>query len=145
MKLLKKKNSFRPKFSGVIEKFIGGNLKDTVNDDSYLTGVPAVNITADSKQIEISLIVPGMDKKDLKVETAENNLIIKCEKEFDEEKKDSDYYRREYAYTSFQRVFEIPKGADTSKMKAKLKNGILKITMPRQKEYKDSSKMIEVK
>ena len=144
MKLLKK-NNFGSKFSGVIEKFFGSSQNDSVGDDFFMSGVPAVNISADSKHFDISLLVPGLDRKDLKVEIEGNNLVIKCEKEFEDEKKDQNYFRKEYAYTSFQRVFEIPKGADTSKLKAKLKNGILKINMPRIKEYIDDSKTIEVK
>ena len=144
MKLLKK-NNFGSKFSGVIEKFLGSSQSDTVGDDIYMSGVPAVNISADSKQFDISLLVPGLDRKDLKVEIEGNNLVIKCEKEFEDEKKDQNYFRKEYAYTSFQRIFEIPKGADTSRLQAKLKNGILKINMPRIKEYIDDSKTIEVK
>jgi HSP20 family protein len=144
MKILKRKN-LGSKFSGVIEKFFGSSHSDTIGEDIYLSGMPAVNISADSKQFDISLLVPGLDKKDLKVEIEGNNLVIKCEKEFEDEKKDHNYFRKEYAYTSFQRVFEIPKGADTSKLRAKLKNGILKINMPRMKEFMDDSKKIEVK
>ena len=109
-----------------------------------MSGVPAVNISADSKQFDISLIVPGLDKKDLKVEIVDNNLVIKCEKEFEDEKMGQNYFRKEYAYTSFQRTLEIPMGADTSRMKAKLKNGILKINMPRMKAFSDDSTLIEV-
>ena len=82
MKLLKN-NNFGSKFSDVIEKFFGGSKNISANDEFYLPGVPAVNISADSKQIDISLVVPGLDRKDLNVEIEGNNLMIKCEKEFE--------------------------------------------------------------
>lgn len=141
MKILKNKSGIGPKFSGVIEKFFSGNIS---NREEKTNNMPAVNISADNKDFDISLLVPGLDKKDLKVEINGNNLIVKCEKEFTDEKKESDYFRKEYAYSSFQRVFEIPKGADTSKIKAKLKRGILKINLPRLKDFNDQSKVIEV-
>ena len=74
MKLLKKKNSIRPKFSGVIEKFFGGNFRDTNEETNYLPNVPAVNISADNKEFDISLMVPGLNKKDLNIEIHQNYI-----------------------------------------------------------------------
>jgi HSP20 family protein len=138
MKLFKNKNTIVPKVSGVIEKFFGGPGREEENSN-----IP-VNISADSKNFDISLAVPGLDKKDLKVEVQGNNLVIKCEKELTDEINETDYFRKEYSFSSFQRIFEIPKGADTNNIKAKLKNGILKINMPRLKDFKETAKMIEV-
>jgi len=141
MKLFKNKSESGSKISGVIEKFFGGIMHDPEEIKNFK---PAVNISADKSNFDISLLVPGLDKGVLTVEVNGNNPIIKCEKEFTQEKKESDYFRKEYTHPSFQRIFEIPKGADTSRIKAKLRNGILKINMPRLKEFIKDSNVIEV-
>ena len=91
MNLLKHKKNSGPKLPKVIEHFFGSNR---VLDEEYTSNVPAVNISVDDKMFDISLLVPGINKKDLKVEIDKNQLIINCKKEFKKEKKKKDYFRK---------------------------------------------------
>ena len=58
----------------------------------------------------------------------------KCESEKCEDGKCEDkgrYLRREFSYTRFQQTLILPDDADTDKIEAKVKHGILKIHIPK--------------
>jgi Hsp20/alpha crystallin family len=44
------------------------------------------------------------------------------------------YFRREASYGGFERHVALPEGAQTDKVKATLKNGVVEVTMPIAKE-----------
>lgn len=44
------------------------------------------------------------------------------------------YLRREIAYGTFERRLTVPEGAETDKVKAEFKNGVVEITVPLAKE-----------
>lgn len=93
----------------------------------------------------ITVEVPGVDEKDVKVEVADNTMIIKGEKKQEKEEKDKNYYRVERSYGSFQRVLSLPEDASQDDIKATFKNGILTIKMPRKSLPKSKVRQIEVK
>lgn len=106
---------------------------------------PQVDIGATDKEYSITVEVPGVDEKDVKVEIAGNTLTIRGEKKQEKEEKDKNYYRIERSYGSFQRVLSLPDDADQEGVKASFKKGVLKITMPRQALPRTEVKQIEIK
>lgn len=111
------------------------------------TGIlkPQVDIGATEKEYSITVEVPGVEEKDVKVEIANNTLTIRGEKKQEKEEKDKNYYRVERNYGSFQRVLSLPEDADQEGAKAAFKKGILTITMPRKPLPKAEVKQIEIK
>jgi HSP20 family protein len=74
--------------------------------------------------------VPGVEPKDLDVSVVGNVLRIKGERKEEKEVKSEDYIRREASYGAFERRMTLPEGADTEKIAANFKNGVIEITMP---------------
>jgi HSP20 family protein len=70
------------------------------------------------------------------VDLNNNILEISSEKEIKEESKDEKVMRREFRYSSFKRTFTLPDTADTDKIKASYKDGILSINIPKKDEAK---------
>jgi HSP20 family protein len=93
--------------------------------------VPDVNIAETEKEFKLELAVPGMDKKDIKVEF--QNGILKISGERKEEKKEEkkNYKRREFSYDKFSRSFTMPDNSLPDKIDAKYENGVLNITIPK--------------
>ena len=122
--------------------FYNGLLYDFENDlfkHKNNSGVPAVNIQEDEKQFLLELAVPGMKKDDFKIDLENQVLTISSEiKEETEktEKTENNYTRREFVYNSFSRSFTLPKSIVSEKIKADYKDGILKISLPKNKETK---------
>jgi len=108
--------------------------------------VPAVNITENKDEYNVSLAVPGMKKDDFKIDVNGNMLTISCEKDETKEEKDKKYTRKEYSYTSFSRSFTLPEEINQEKIEAKYEDGVLKLSLPRKEEAKKATaKQISVK
>jgi HSP20 family protein len=106
---------------------------------------PTLDIGANDKEYAISIEVPGVEQKDIKIEIADNTLTIRGEKKQEKEEKEKNYYRMERSYGAFQRVLSLPEDADQDSIKAKFKNGVLNITMPRKALPASNVKQIEIK
>ncbi len=108
--------------------------------------IPAVNITENKDNYQVSLAVPGMKKDDFKIDVDGNMLTISSEQEESKEEKDKKFTRKEYSYSSFSRSFTLPEEINKEKIEAKYEEGVLKISLPRKEEAKKSSaKHIAVK
>ncbi|MCL7489273.1 MAG: Hsp20/alpha crystallin family protein [Desulfobulbaceae bacterium] len=106
---------------------------------------PQVDIGATEKEYSITVEVPGVDEKDVKVEITNNTMTIRGEKKQEKEEKDKNYYRVERSYGSFQRVLSLPEDADQENVKATFKKGVLTIKMPKKQLPKPDVKQIEIK
>ena len=107
--------------------------------------VPDVNVSENKDQYTIEVAAPGMDKKDFNVDVQNNMLVISSEKESKDEDKQSNFLRREFCYTSFQRSFNIPETVDAENIKAKYENGVLYVDLPKKKEaVEKASKKVKI-
>ena len=93
---------------------------------------PAVNIREDDKNYVLDFAIPGIDKKDLKIDMNEDTLTISSETKNETEENKDDYRRKEFSYTSFSRSFNIPENVNREKIEANYKDGILTVSLPKQ-------------
>jgi len=105
---------------------------------------PQVDIGASDKDYTITVEVPGVDEKDVKVEIANNTMTIRGEKKQEKEEKEKDFYRIERSYGSFKRVLSLPEDVNQDDVKASFKNGVLTIKMPRKALPKTDVKQIAI-
>ncbi len=145
MDLFKWTKNLKPKFPNVVEKFFGKKIDDQVSDTEVIASVPSVNISDKGKTFEVSVAVPGIDKKDIKLEVRDNCLIISSEKQYEKEENEGNWMRREYGYASFQRMFQLPENANPDEIDASMKNGVLKIKVGKVKGQETGKKVIEIK
>ena len=77
--------------------------------------------------------IPGLDEKDLNVSLHNNMLTISGEKKNEraEEDKNRNYYYCERSFGSFSRTIELPEGIKHDEVKARYKNGVLEIELPK--------------
>ena len=109
--------------------------------------VPTVNTREDDKAYIVEVDLPGIDKKDIKVNIDPENrtLTISGERKFKDEVKKEDYYKIESSYGKFMRTFSLPENVDVDKIDAKNENGVLNITIPKVKKEAKEVKEIAVK
>jgi HSP20 family protein len=119
---------------------------NTSNYSDTNTTLPAVNIKDTPEQFVVEVAVPGMDKKDFKINLKDNMLVISSERRKEEEEVEGNYTRREYSYQSFCRSFTLPDNiVDSDKISAKYENGELQITIPKREEAKPKGpRMIDI-
>ena len=77
-----------------------------------------------------------MKKDDFKIDLENQVLTISSEIKEETEETENNYTRREFVYNSFSRSFTLPKSIVSEKIKADYKDGILKISLPKNKETK---------
>lgn len=106
---------------------------------------PSVDVSASDDRYFITVEVPGVDEKDIKLELVGDTLTIKGSKRQESSDNDKDYFRVERAYGAFQRVLSLPEDADRDQIEAQFHNGILTITMPRKAEAKSRGKLIDIR
>ena len=123
-------------FEDFINNFFGSNI---YND------IPPYNIIQTDKEFLIEFSVPGFNKKDFSIEVEENNLkVSKLSSEND--KLENKFYKRQFNYSQFEKYFTIPEEVNIDKINSIYENGILKIFLPKIKEFKQSKiKSIQVK
>ena len=119
---------------------------------------PAINVFETEKEYIVDVAAPGMKKEDFKIDlNADNDLCItmekncnctadgkecKCDEKKEDEKCKDDkccdsneckgrYLRREFSYTKFQQTLILPDDADTAKIEAKVRHGVLRINIPK--------------
>jgi HSP20 family protein len=121
-------------------------------DDDFYTintsrpnSLPAVNIREDDKSYFLELAVPGMEKKDLRIDIDEDVLTISSETKNEAEDKRDGYTRKEFSFSSFVRSFYIPENVDRDSIQAGYNEGILTVSFPKQEiEKKKLTKEVKI-
>jgi HSP20 family protein len=107
------------------------------------TTMPSMDISETDKAIEITAELPGLEKKDVELNVADNLLTIRGEKKNEREEKNKDYHLVERSYGSFSRSVELPAGVKVEDISAEIANGVLTVTV--QKPAPKQTKQIEIK
>ncbi|MGC8901237.1 MAG: Hsp20/alpha crystallin family protein [bacterium] len=115
-------------------------------DIEFSTGAwnPAVDIYETKDNVVLKAELPGLDKKDFSIEIKDNILTLKGERKLEKETKEENYYRMERAYGAFSRSFTLPASVDKDKVKAKFKDGVLEVTIPKTEAAKPKQINVEV-
>ena len=123
-------------FEDFINNLFGSNI---YND------IPPYNIVDNDKEFLIEFSVPGFDKKDFLLEVEENNLKV-SKLSSKNNKPEINFFKRQFNYSQFEKNFTIPEEVNIEKINSKYENGILKIFLPKIKEFKQTKiKSIQVK
>jgi HSP20 family protein len=104
---------------------------------------PMVDITEDKNEYLIKADLPEVKREDLHVTVENGVLTVTGERKFEKEEKDKKYHRVERSYGSFTRSFSLPDDADSAKVNAEFKDGVLKVHVAKLEKAKQ--KAIDVK
>ena len=139
------------------QQWLPSIFNDFFNSDILVRNsstAPAINVFETEKEYKVEVAAAGMCKDDFKIHIdSENDLTItmekncnccdekKCDDKCDEQKCDEKkeekkheqgrFLRREFSYTRFQQTLILPDDADTDKIEAKVKHGVLHIDIPK--------------
>ncbi|MGA3175141.1 MAG: Hsp20/alpha crystallin family protein [Syntrophorhabdales bacterium] len=105
--------------------------------------MPPVDIFESANGFILKLEVPEVDKDSIDIKIHENELTIKGERRLEPGIDPDSYYRMERGYGVFTRSFTLTKLIDPSSIKAVLKDGILRIELPKKEEVKPKQIKIE--
>ena len=97
---------------------------------------PAAEVAESDGDVIVKLEVPGVEKDQLHVSVTEDEVTVRGETRKETEEKKKNYYRQEIRYGAFQRTMALPADVDPAKASAELKDGILKVTLPKAAQAK---------
>jgi HSP20 family protein len=97
---------------------------------------PSAEVAESDGDVIVKLEVPGVEKHQLHVSVTEDAVTVRGETRKETEEKRKSYYRQEIRYGAFQRTMSMPADVDPAKATAELKNGILKLTLPKAAQAK---------
>ncbi|MCD6412443.1 Hsp20/alpha crystallin family protein [bacterium] len=95
-----------------------------------------VDVYQTDDEIVIVAPVAGVDPDDLDISLSGDMITIKGKREMNPKENEVDYLYQECFWGSFSRTIILPSEIDPEKVKATLKEGILKIHLPKVKKEK---------
>lgn len=133
-------------FDGVFRGFGLPSLEVSRLDNQNALLRPNIDVASTDKEYTITVEVPGVEEKDVKLELAnDGTLTIRGEKKHEKEQRDKNFYRVERTFGSFQRTLSLPEDTNKENVEASFKNGVLTVTLPRTAVAKTPAKRIEIK
>jgi len=94
---------------------------------------PLLNVKEKADAFVVSAEIPGMKKEDLEIKIENDTLTLKGERKPDQLGENVSHHRRERATGSFQRSLTLPGKVDAEKVNATYKNGVLTVTLAKEK------------
>lgn len=97
---------------------------------------PAVEVAESDGEVTVKMEIPGVEEDQIHLSVADEVLTVRGETRKESEEKKKNFYRQEIHYGAFQRSIALPVEVDAAKAKAELKNGMLKVTLPKSAQPK---------
>jgi HSP20 family protein len=125
-----------------LTKYSPNSIVDSILDDLFPTfqrwsrteageefRLPMTNVHETDSEFVLTMEMPGVDKKNINVAIENDQIVITGEKT--EKVEEKSLRRREIRSEKFRRSFLLDSSVDREKIKAKLDNGVLTVTLPK--------------
>lgn len=100
-------------------------------DRTAQTFHPAVDVHETPDFYMVSVDLPGIEQKDVKIDVQNGRLTVSGERSKVEHSKEGMFKRIERSYGRFERAFQLPQEVDENKIKAAFQNGVLEVLIPK--------------
>lgn len=118
------------RYSDLMRDYFGTELNGSSSSN------PRVNIVETKDSWELNFALPGVKKEDINI-NVEKDLLTVSHKLSEKEEEGFIYNRREFNFRGFERSFNLPESVNTEKIKAKMDNGILNVSLPKKDDAID--------
>ena len=98
--------------------------------------VPRFEVKETKEALVLKADLPGVKTEDLDVSVHGNVLSISGKREQEQTKDDETWHMVERTFGSFTRSFTLPDGIDHRQLDAELKDGVLRVVLPKAPEAK---------
>ncbi|WP_089939305.1 Hsp20/alpha crystallin family protein [Candidatus Entotheonella palauensis] len=125
--------SLRRDMDRLLDDFFGNSPFHFERGDGFS---PNVEVSDTKESVIVKAQVPGVSQENIQVSVTDDSLTLKGEMKEEETKDEKNIYRREFRYGSFSRTIPLPTAVHSEKAEAKLKDGVLEITIPKSEKAK---------
>jgi HSP20 family protein len=91
---------------------------------------PEVDISEDDQGYLLKADLPEMKKDDVRVTVEDGILSVSGERKCQKEDQKKKFHRIERSFGTFRRSFTLPEDADSTKVTAEFRDGVLKVHLP---------------
>ena len=105
---------------------------------------PAVDVNETDNSFFLTADIPGLTKKDIKVNVDNGKLSISGERTYETDQENDNYHYRERRFGTFDRSFKLPDTVVEEKISASFKNGILIVALPKHANILPKEREIKV-
>jgi HSP20 family protein len=122
------------------------DIERTRSEEDFVSSAwtPPVDIFELGEKFVLKLEIPEVDKESIDIKINDNELTIRGERKLEPGIEPDSYHRMERGYGIFTRSFSLTKTIDSTKIKAAIKDGILRIELPKKEEVKPKQIKIEL-
>lgn len=106
--------------------------------------VPSTDINETDSSYSLTMDIPGLTKSDIKIIISDGLLVISGKRKEESIPKDELYNYVERENGSFERKFNINELINEDKVSAKVKDGVLKVQLPKLEKAVPSQKAIKI-
>jgi HSP20 family protein len=119
---------------------------DRSSSSAYIgAGVPPVGVAETNDAFEVTVELPGVDEKDIKVSVDDNQLVISGEKRSESTKDEKDWHVEERSFGSFYRSMSLPFEPQDGAVEAHFDKGVLHLTIKKPAKATKTTKTIDIK
>jgi HSP20 family protein len=106
--------------------------------DQMMVRMPIFDMIDKEDRYELKVEVPGIEKEKIKLKATKDSIEISGQQSKEEEAEDKRkrFVYNERSYNSFYRSIPVPEEIISSKVKAKMSNGVLHIELPKKNPTK---------
>ena len=130
-----------------IDKSIENLRKDMEKAFSSFPSIPmpkmpetSCDVIDEGNQFRVKMDVPGVKKNEISLNVTDNSLEVSAEHKEESEEKKKNYLRKERSHVSYYRTLPMSEDVVSGKVKAKLTDGVLDITLPKANPTKTQKK-----
>lgn len=104
---------------------------------------PRINLREDEANLYLEALMPGVDPKAIEISVLDDSLVLSGERTAEDVGDGVVWHRREREHNRFHKEVALPAAVNVDKIKAESKQGLLRVTLPKQAAAKP--KIITVK
>lgn len=132
------------------DTFLVNSFANPLNIKKNSIWRPAIEVKQNKENYKVKIQLPGVKKDDIEVEMDNDFMTITAEiqeekEERDEAEKNARYHTSEFRYGKYQRTISFDQPIKSEDATAEYKNGVLKITIPKQHIQDTKPKKLEIK
>lgn len=125
-----------------------GSLLDNLENEfgvGFGTGYGRTDVYEKDGELTYEIELPGVSKEDVTARIEDDRLVVKGEIRRDESINQDSYMRMERRYGTFQKSFALPPQAERpEQVKARLEDGVLKVSIPLRESLRGQVVDIEI-
>ncbi len=109
-------------------RVFGRDLDHWLQAERELLWKPALELREADGEFVLEMAVPGVDPKDIDIEVTTEDIVLKADIQHEHEEKKDTVHICEFQSGSMFRSIHLSKRINPDKVKAEIKNGLLKLT-----------------